>query len=341
MNNSGLKDQRIQPLSESDLPEVENLFLTYPYKDFQLRHMDIPKEKMAKFLKKSLKSRTARSACLRENDKLVGLISAVHLPWISDLFGANLYHLQHLLTDGKGAGYYQNILRYFMDQIEDVDFIGCRVASGDVNAVQALEDSGFRFVGNEVYLVNSLSRAPLPEEYGDTDCGPCPEHLRRQVMELVEKTHVHNRYMYDPEVQPEKAAEIFSRYISGFGFQKNFRHLIKMREGRVVGFIFYKFNNALSEVAGGKYASLDFIGVDKQARNAGVGDELNRAALYDLAAQGTTHVAARTFGSNYPAIRILHKVGFIITSSDLHFHLWLRSAAQVKNRVLDRIDPGI
>ena len=151
-------------------------------------------------------------------------------------------------------------------------------------------------------------------------------------MDLVENTHVHNRYMYDPEVPPHKAAEIFSRYVSGFGFEKDFRHLIKLEEGRVVGFIFYKFNTALSETTGGRYASLDFIGVDNRAQNAGLGDELNRAALFDLAAQGATHVAARTFGSNYPAIRILHKVGFKITSSDLHFHLWLRPAAQVQDR---------
>ena len=141
MNNSELKELCIQPLSEADLPEVENLFLGYPYKDFQLRQMDIPKARMVKFLQRSLQAKAARSACLREDDRLVGLISAVHLPWMSGLFGANLYTLQHFLTEGKGPGYFQNMLRYFIDQIADVDFIDCRVASGDVNAVQALENT--------------------------------------------------------------------------------------------------------------------------------------------------------------------------------------------------------
>ncbi|MBW2618887.1 MAG: GNAT family N-acetyltransferase [Deltaproteobacteria bacterium] len=330
MNSARFPDLLIRPLREEDTAEVEQLFARYPYKDFQLKQLEIPKEKMIAFLARTLKGELSWSACLREEGRLVGLMSARDLPWMSQLIGARMFSLQHFLTDNKSPGYYQTMLRYFLDQMNEVDFLSCRVASGDINAIQALENSGFRFVGNEVNLIRSFAESPVGEEYNRPDCLPCPQDLQGSVMGLVEKTHVHNRYMYDPEVSAETAAEIFSKYLSGFAFKEGFRSRIMLEGGKVTGFIFYKFNTALSDLVGGLYASLDFIGVDRSAQNRGTGEILNQAALYDLAASGATHCVVRTFGSNYPAIRICHKVGFKITSSDLHFHHWLRPTAKAE-----------
>jgi ribosomal protein S18 acetylase RimI-like enzyme len=302
--------------------------LGYPFKDFQLRQLDIPKEKMLKYLQASLGGKQVNSAYLTEEGRLVGLISARHLPWLSGHFKANMFTLQHLLTLGKEPGYFQNMIRYLLDQVEDIDFLDCRVAAGDINAIQALENSGFRFVGNEIFLVRSLLKDPVDESYRHPECVPCPDDMQDQVFELAAKTHFHNRYMYDPEVAPDEAAAIYQRYLSGLAFNSDYHCLIKLEDGEVQGFIFYKYNKNLSHMVGRGYASLDFIGVNNAARNRGLGDALNRAALWHLSKMGVTHVVVRTLGSNYPALRIVHKVGFRITSSDLHFHHWLRPKAR-------------
>ena len=193
------------------------------------------------------------------------------------------------------------MIRYVLDQMSLVEFLDCRVAAGDIQAIHALENSGFRFVGNEVYLARSLQDKPLPEGFGQTGCVPCPDRLRPQVLRLVEQTHVHNRFMYDPEVSAEQAANIFRKYVSQIAFEEGYRIMVKHRGEEVEGFIIYKFNPGLSEAVGRTYASLDFIGVNGNSQNRGIGEDLNKAALYDLAASGTGHVVVRTFASNYPA----------------------------------------
>lgn len=333
MNDTLLKELSIQALDKEDLdasPELDALFIGYPFKAFQLKQLNIPRKKMLAYLKSGLKDDQVQSAYLTEDGRLVGLISVRYLPWLSGHFKANMFSLQHLLTSGKEPGYFQNMIRYLLDQMEDIDFLDCRVAAGDISAIQALENSGFRFVGNEVFLVRSLLKDPVEESYQHPECIPCPEDMHSQVFDLAARTHFHNRYMYDPEVEPEEAEAIYQRYLSGLAFTYDYHCLIKVHQGRVEGFIFYKFNQRLSEMVGGRYASLDFIGVDHAAQNKGLGDALNQAALWDLAQHGATHVVVRTLGSNYPALRICHKVGFKITSSDLHFHHWLRPKAREK-----------
>lgn len=324
MNSFDFRDLTIRPLTQADLEEVRGLLFRYPFKDFQLQQLAIPKEKMVSFLERSLFADHTRQVVLREGGKLVGLIGIGALPWMSGLFGVKMFTLKHFLTADKSQGYFQTMIRYVLDQMSLVEFLDCRVAAGDIQAIHALENSGFRFVGNEVYLARSLQGRPLPQEFANTGCVPCPDRLRPRVLELVEQTHVHNRFMYDPEVSAEQAANIFRKYVSQIAFEEGYRIMVKHQGDEVEGFIIYKFNPGLSEAVGGSYASLDFIGVNQNSQNRGIGEDLNKAALFDLAASKAGHVVVRTFASNYPAIRILHKVGFKITSSDLHFHHWMK-----------------
>ncbi|MGD9125174.1 MAG: GNAT family N-acetyltransferase [Desulfarculaceae bacterium] len=330
MNTKELAGISIQPVKQDHLINAEQLFLKYHYKDFQLHQLSIPKNTMALILRDSLKGDKVFSCALWQEDRMAGLLSARHLPWMSQQFGANMYSLQHMVTDNKQSAYYYTMLAYITGQMDDLDFLDCRVATGDINAIQALEGFGFRFVGNEVYMVRSLEKAPIPENEQVTGCVPCAPPLREKVMDLAIGTHVHNRYMYDPHIPHKDAMEIYSKYMADFAFGPDYRSMVKLSGNRVLGFLFYKVNRNLSERVGKKYASLDFIGVDAKFQNQGIGEELNRAALIDLAMAGATHVVVRTFGNNYPAIRICQKVGFQITASDLHFHLWLRPKARAK-----------
>jgi ribosomal protein S18 acetylase RimI-like enzyme len=329
MHHGKLAKLSIQPIEKSHLAAAEQLFYQYPYKDFQLHQLGIPKDSMASILKDSLAGEKVFSFALWQEDQIVGILSARYLPWISGQFGANMYSLQHMLTDNKDSNYYHTMLSYITGQIDDLDFLDCRVATGDINAIQALEGYGFRFVGNEVFMVSSL-RQPSSSYEEDQGCVPCSAQLREKVMDLAIRTHAHNRYMYDPHIPRQEAMKIYGKYMADFAFGPDYRSIVKVDGERVLGFLFYKYNRALSQKVGGKYASLDFIGVDTEVRNKGIGEELNRAALWDLAREGADHVVVRTFGNNYPAIRICQKVGFQITASDLHFHLWLRPKAKTK-----------
>ena len=328
-SSKGMTKVSIQPVEQSHLVAVEQLFYNYPYKDFQLRQLGIPKAAMASNLRDSLAEEQNFNCAFWEYDQLTGLLSARKLPWISKQFNASMYTLLHMLSSNKGSGFYYTMLSYLTSQIKGMDFLDCRVANGDIDAIQALESFGFRFTGNEVYMVRSLiDNPPGPHQVLD-GIEPCTEEHRKDVIKLANRIHVHNRYMYDPYVDRTEASAIYRKYMEKHAFGPEYRTIVKVFKGKLLGFLVYKYNRPLSKKVGKKYASLDFIGVDAEFQNQGIGAELNCAALLDLASTGTTHAVVRTFGNNYPAIRICQKAGFQITSSDLHFHLWLRPKAKL------------
>jgi len=186
-----------------------------------------------------------------------------------------------------------------------------------------LEGSGFRFVGSEVYLVKPLENVSLTEDYIHSGCEPCPKERLLEVLDIMDNNHFHNRYMYDPRIPSDRANDIYKEFLSTSAYEKDYRLLIKCSGTEIDGFILYKFNATLSEAMGRKYASLDFIAVKGGRKNAGVGVALNKGAINDLVREGVSHVVVRTLASNYPAIRICQKIGFQLTSTDLHFHRWV------------------
>mgnify|MGYP000187957119 CR=1 FL=1 len=313
---------QLKPSTDSDLNRIEELFAQHKFKDYQLHQLDIPKSTMVAWLTRNLSKQEIYTWYLRESGKLQGIISAKPQSWISEMLEVNAVSLLHLLAENQDFLRLNELLRIFLDQYHDFDFMDCRVASGDINAIHTLEESGFHFMGNEAYLVLNMKHYSAPQLENLSMCRRCPEHLWPQVLELSRQVHIHNRYMNDPHINREMVRKVYSGYISEFGGIEPYRTIIYEEDNLVTGFVLYKWNHGLSRFVGHNYASLDFIGVDPNARCRGIGHLLNTAALNDLAANGADHVVVRTLGNNFPAIRILSKSGFEISSLDCHFHYW-------------------
>ncbi len=306
-------------------PEAEQLFAGYPFKDYQLNQMEIPKAKMCSMLARDLRDNPTRTLISKQNGLLNGIVAIRTLPWISRIIEARAASITHFLATNQAPSILGRMLKELLSRETDLDFIDCRVANGDIGAIHILEKAGFRFAGNDVFMARRMNT--YRRQAGETTptCRSLKGNDWPRVMELARKVHVHNRFMNDPRISREKASRIFTRYIAEFGCRNPYHGLVHQENGRVTGFIFYKWNQRLYEVTGKRYASLDFIGVDPEAQCRGIGHLLNTAALNHLAAQGADHVSVRTLGNNYPAMRILYKSGFKISSSDFHFHYWWNS----------------
>lgn len=304
--------------------EVRRLFMEYPHKDFQLKSMKITKEGMTDYLENSLCSADIQSICMRANGKLVGLISLKSLPCMSEHFGLKMYAVPHLLAGFEGPLVRARLLRYVMEELREVDFLDCRIAADDVYAARALEAVGFRYVGTEVYLGREIGGGELFEPPADIEIAECSRADREEVFEIIESTHVHNRFISDPLIQAEEAHSLYRKLVNNCFGQSQFTTLIARRHGAVQGFIIRKRNEAFSKIAGKKTGSLDFIGVRPDSQNKGLGAYLNRAALQGMAQQGVQYVGVRTLANNYPALRITFKTGFAVTSTSLHFHRWIK-----------------
>jgi len=304
--------------------EVRRLFKEYLHKDYQLKTMGVSKDSMADYLETTLEGEGVQSISLRDNGKLVGLIALQSLPWMSELFGLRMYAVPHLLAGSEGPLVRARLLRYVIEELHAADFLDCRIAVDDVYAAQALEVVGFRYVGTEVYLGQSLeSHRPLQLPEG-IEIRDCERADRRQVLEIVEDTHVHNRFAYDPILQEDLARALYRRLVENCFDQPQFTVLVARSRAAVEGFIILKMNKTFCQVVGKKTASLDLIGVRPETRNRGLGAALNRAALHRMAREGVVYVAVRTLASNYSALRITFRTGFAVTSTSLHFHRWIQ-----------------
>jgi ribosomal protein S18 acetylase RimI-like enzyme len=312
------------PFDGSQAGEVRRLFMEYPHKDFQLRSMRISKEVMANYLETTLWSAGTQSICLRDDGNLVGLISLQSLPWMSEHFGLKMYAVSHLLAGSGGPLVRARLLRYVIEELQEVDFLDCRIAVDDVYAAQALETAGFRYVGTEAYLGRELDWEEPFDLPADIEIAECSPADRSEVLEIVQDTHVHNRFVTDPLIGSELARSLYRKLVHNCFKQTQFNALVARSRGEVQGFIISKINEAFCQVAGMKTGSLDFIGVKPDNRSQGLGACLNRVALQRLALQGVRYVGVRTLASNYPALRITFKTGFVVTSTSLHFHRWIQ-----------------
>ncbi len=308
--------------------EVIELFAKYPHKDYQIRAMGVSKQKMTDYLTQTLVNNGTNGIALRNETGTIGLIGLQALPWMSDHFGLNMYAVPHLLGKPESPLVQARLLRYVVEELPDVDFLDCRVAVDDVQAAHALEICGFRYVGAETYMGQTIENYPKPDTPPDFEISLCKEEDRDQVLRIVKETHVHNRFMYDPLIPRSISQSLYQRLVANCFDQRHFRVFVARRQGEVKGFIAAKINQKFSNVVGRKCGSLDFIGVVPESRSRGLGAALNNEALFHLSDEGVQFVAVRTLASNYAALGNCYKTGFKVTSSSLHFHRWIRRPAK-------------
>lgn len=318
------------PVSCSNGAGVKDLFFHYKYKDYQLAKLGIPKPTMMNWLVSNLQQKNLHTCYLQDSEQIYGITSARYQPWISQKLNIRSMSLVHFLASSQDPLLLKQLLNMFFSEMQSFDLLDCRLPSGDVNAMNVLEDFGFHFVGNEIFLAQNMRDYHEPQNKDLQGFQRCPTHLWPRVIELVEKVHIHNRYMNDYHISDCRARRIYKSYIAEFGGKEPYRHLIYQKNNHVLGFIVYKLNKQLSQFVGRNYASLDFIGVDPDVRCKNIGLLLNMAALKDLADEGIDHVVVRTLGNNMPALRILSKAGFEVTSTDCHFHYWSPSLSRTE-----------
>jgi ribosomal protein S18 acetylase RimI-like enzyme len=324
-----LRRLNIAPYDPKRDEAVLGLFTEYGHKDYQLKVMGVAKARMAAYLARTLTAPGMNSICLRDNGKPLGLLGIQSLPWMSRHFGLRMYAVPHILAAAsEGPVVHARLLRYVVEELSDVDFLDCRVAVDDVDATQALEICGFRYVGTEIYMGQELKPGPPPEHHPDFEIRLCEWEDREEVLDIVGETHVNNRFAHDPVIPESLSHSLYQRLVANCFDQKQFQVLVARTDGEVQGFIISKMNEAFSRVVGKWCGSLDFIGVRPHTRNRGLGAALNRFALHRMAQEGAEFTAVRTLAGNYAALGTCYRTGFKITATSLHFHRWVRRPAR-------------
>jgi|GEM_PF-752232 len=306
--------------------DVRRLFVDYPHKDYQLRVMGVSKDLMADYLHTTLMESGMQTICLRDNGNLVGLIALQFLPWMSEHFGLRMYAVRHLLSGSTNPLVQARLLRFVIEELVEVDFLDCRIAADDIFCAHALEICGFRYVGTEIFLGKKLTPVKACDLSESTNIHDCSPGDQSEVLKIVEDSHIHNRFVYDPLIDGQAARSLYRRLVAKCFDQPNFKVFVEKSGSQVQGFIVSKINKSFGEIVGVRCGSLDFIGVRPEERKHGLGLGLNNAALRHMFQDGLEYAGVRTLVNNYPAMRNCFATGFAVTSSSLHFHKWIRRA---------------
>lgn len=305
-------------------PELAALLRRYPHRNHQLRALGVDKEAMVAHLATGIDRDDA--LCLLEvrAGRLEGLLQAVPDAGLSRQLGRRMWSVRHLLAADDGrAGIARRLVEALVDALDGrTDLVTARVASGDLGAINALERQGFRLVTGEiagvVRPVREVGACPAglaigPMAPGDVD----------DVATIAGRSHVHNRFAYDPRIDRDEARRLYEDLIRRYAENPDATTLVaRGRDGAVRGFIASRVNRAFSRAVGRTLASLDFIGVHPDVRTRGVGDALNRHALAGMRAAGVHAATVRTLMNNFEALGVLRKLGMRITSSNVVLHRW-------------------
>jgi ribosomal protein S18 acetylase RimI-like enzyme len=329
MNVSKLAFMAYDKTMESN---VRRLFIEYPHKDYQLRVMGVSKDRMAEYLHTTLDEPGMQTICLRDNGSLAGMIALEFLPWMSEHFGLRMYAVRHLLARLTSPLVHSRLLRFVIEELKQVDFLDCRVAVDDILSAHALEVCGFRYVGTELFMGKKLIENGAPKGSAHAEICACEPCDRAEVLDIVEESHVHNRFVYDPLIDGQAARSLYRRLVDNCFEQSGFNVFVAKSDNRVQGFIVAKTNCNFSRTVGVGSGSLDFIGVRPETRKLGLGSALNRVVLRQMTQDGLAYAGVRTLANNYPALRNCLTTGFGVTSSSLHFHMWIRRAKSSHRR---------
>jgi ribosomal protein S18 acetylase RimI-like enzyme len=320
---------------------VRQLFSEYPHKNYQLHTMGVSKDRMVSYLVRTLREPGVQSICLRDNGSLVGLVALQFLPWMSEHFGMRMYAVRHLLARSDSPLVHSRLMRFVIEELADVDFLDCRVAVDDIHSAHALEVCGFRYVGAEIFLGQKPQSLHQPDLTTAVEVVPCQALDREEVLRIVEETHVHNRFVYDPLITQRSARLLFRRLVENCFDQSQFQVYVARSRERVDGFLVSKMNNAFHDAVGVRTGSLDFIGVRPEIRKNGIGAALNRVALHTMIEERVDYVGVRTLANNYPALRNCLSTGFSVTSSSLHFHRWVRRPRPALRKRFTEVDRNL
>lgn len=314
---------RLEEFKKQYLPQLKKFFLKYPFKNYQLNNIGINKKNMVKYLISTIYGREINNFSALEEDTLLGFISLRKLNYFSEMFGYYIYSIKHFLYDKKFKTNCQLLLDYSLLAIKNIDVVTCKIASDDISTIHSLEDSEFNFVGNQIDLILNINDYAPIQNIDKKNISIAKKEDLPQILKIIGKVHTKNPFIYDPYFDNNKVIKLYCELMKDSFLNDDFIIFVYKSNKKVIGFISVKFNKFFSKYSNKKCASLDFIGVDNQNSEKGIGTQLNICALNYLKNNSFDICAVKTLSDNYSSLRICSKVGFKITSSSLLFHKWI------------------
>lgn len=315
---------------------LQEMLQAYPFKRFQQRFLDLSSSALAAYQYEAF-CKTDLSAnpffTLVREGQCEACFGLVHHRWHSELFGAEIYRVAHLLLREHEAELCRNVAAKVIEEAKALGaaLLAVRVDCEELAIQRALCAEGFFTVGQSVKLAQPCSRLDITRLQSDTSgqntatavfvrdfAPPDLEALQR----IATASHEYSHFFNDPRLAERGVERLFPAWVEKCCRGVAAAVLVVERGGEILGFATLLLNEGLARHTGKRGGVVDFIAVAPEAQGQGIGKRLLAASLKWLC-ERADYIEVRTELANFPAVRLYRSFGLELVSADVGFHRWM------------------
>lgn len=263
---------------------------------------------------------------LNRSGRWTGLAQLEPLEWDSRMLGRQAARLNWLLAPGDYPASLkrkQELLDWAIEEAcrQGIEYLVARPAAGDLSSIHALESRGFEMLDAILTFARSPREAAAPS--GRVRLGRSEDvaALRR----ISESSFRYDRYHADPTIPSAVADRLHGEWIASS--VQGFADAVLVAEadsnGAPIGFCTVKADRQSGPLLGISIATIVLVATAPEARGAGVGRLLTRAALEWCREQAVDRVEVGTQVRNVAACRLYASAGFEFVHASVSMRLAL------------------
>jgi dTDP-4-amino-4,6-dideoxy-D-galactose acyltransferase len=197
------------------------------------------------------------------------------------------------------------------------------LAKIDGENIRIAEEHAFHLV--DVRMTLEVSHLPGVENRSDDDrIRPVRHEDIAALRAIAGVSHTHSRFFQDGGFPESRCQELYRVWIEKSCHRDADLVLVAEHQRSPAGYI-------TCHLAGSE-GSIGLVAVSREARGAGLGSAMLRAALAWFAQRQVTRVSVVTQGANTNAQRLYQNNGFVTRNVQLWYHLWFRNEFDFSNR---------
>jgi len=314
-----------------DIDEIKEIFLSYPFKNFQQQFQNIDKNTLSTFLAKNLTNTLNDINYENYFIPQKALLTINKDKWHSSIYNINMAKISNLVLMENNESIYPLIYEQIDNFVRknSIQHLSCRLDISDFDNIQFLQQNGFYYVGESIKMClkvegdRRVSSVPLNPKWNFEIVDYKPEH-KNNIKQIARTAHNKNYFFFDPNLDKQKTAILFEKWTERCIDSLAEKVFVAMKNKTVVGFLIYLINKKLNDALNKKIAILDFMAIDESCKGMKIGSGLLAHFINDIKDKYEM-IELRTMNNNFPAINLYQKFGFLIISSDLIFHKYIKS----------------
>ncbi len=299
-------------LGSADREALAPLVSAHPYSDYR-NHRAFPKRDQDRILLGQIQRAAEQDHVVgvKEGDRILGLATLSAMPWDSGIFGLPMARIGPLIVPAQGhprAPLVHRLLDGLLEvaRAEGVRHVSTRVDCADVDAIHALERSGFRLMECLVTHVIQPVRDPLPPAKRLFPVRAYRPEDRDALVAIAQQMfpQLQSRFSADPDLPPEGAVRFYVEWTKNICSGEMADHiLVAEKRGRPIGFLACKGNTDVRNWTGIRIAGQSLSASHPEGTGSYIGllneiHAVGREAGYDfMEAEGPLHhpVVVRTW----------------------------------------------